>query len=309
MHLPSIDDWTFFDRVARAESLTQVAREWGVSLPAVSKRLRKLEEQRGVQLVRRSTRTLTLTEEGARFAIGAARVVREIAEAEDSLTASAGIRGTIAIHSTLGLGRAHIAPAVQSLARAHPQLRVELEMSTQPLNVSGTPFDIGIRVGMLTDSRLRTRLLYRQRRILCAAPDYLLRAGTPTHPHELIDHECIVIRENESDFALWRFGEHRDEMTVRVGGRMLTNDGDAATAWAVAGAGIIMRSEWHVRPLIAAGELVQVMPEVPTPEANITAVYDVNAAQTMRVSTALDHLADSVRARLDPVFQHASETN
>lgn len=307
MHLPFVDDWTFFDRVARAESLTQVAREWGVSLPAVSKRLNQIEEQRGIRLVKRSTRALTLTEEGRLFAAGAARVVREIADTEDCLTGSAGLRGTVAIHSTLGLGRTHIAPAARSLARAHPRLRVELEMSTHPLNVSGTPFDIGIRVGTIADSRLHARLLYRQRRILCASPDYLERMGSPKHPRELVDHECIVIRENESDFALWRFGGSQGEMTVRVGGRMLTNDGDVATAWAVAGEGIVMRSEWHVRPLIAAGHLVQVLPEVPTPEANITALYDADVAQTRRVSVVLDHIADSVRARLAPIFQRTPD--
>lgn len=297
MPLPAIDDWTFFDRVAHASSLTQVARDWGVSLTAVSKRLTALETRLGTKLVHRSTRAMTLTEAGALVAEGAARIVHDIRETEESLAAVAGLRGTLAVHSTIGLGRAHIAPLLQELADLHPHLAVELELSALPLTMSDAPFDLGIRVGGRAPANLATRLLHRQRRVLCASPAYLARRGAPTRLDELAAHDCIVLRQDKGDYALWRFGDD-GERVVRATGRLTTSDGDVATEWCRAGGGIMLRSEWQVRPLIAAGELAPVLPEIPTPEANVTAVFHPGTGHARRIEVALDHLQAGLRARL-----------
>lgn len=297
MPLPALDDWTFFDRVARASSLTQVARDWGVSLTAVSKRLTALETRLGTKLVHRSTRAMTLTEAGALVAEGAARIVHDIHETEESLATVAGLRGTLAVHSTIGLGRAHIAPLLQELAGLHPHLAVELELSALPLTMSDAPFDLGIRVGSRAPANLASRLLHRQRRVLCASPAYLARRGAPASLDELAAHDCIVLRQGGGDYALWRFGED-GERVVRAMGRLTTSDGDVATDWCRAGGGIMLRSEWQVRPLIAAGELARVLPELPTPEANITAVFHPGTGHARRIAVALDHLQAGLRARL-----------
>ncbi|MGE0219829.1 LysR family transcriptional regulator [Mycolicibacterium sp.] len=297
--LPELDDWTFFDGIARARSLTAAAREWGVSVPAVSKRLGALESRLGVQLVRRSTRALSLTDEGVRLAEGAARVLREIHDVEDSLLdPRAGLRGRLAVHSTIGLGRMHVAPILRGFAEQHPQLRLELELSALPLNIAGSPFDVGIRVGRVADSRLHGRLLIRQRRVLCASPGYLDRCGTPRDLADLGRHNCIVLRQDESDYAIWRFGPTGAETAIRVDGTLLTNDGETATRWCLEGAGIIMRSQWHVEPLLRDGSLVQVLPEEATPEANIVAVYPTDVAPARRIGEFLDALKAGLAARL-----------
>ena len=163
--------------------------------------------------------------------------------------------GGSAVHSTIGLGRAHIAPLLGTFSTLHPGVDIELDLSHLPLNIAGTSFDIAIRVGQLRDSRLKARRLHPNRRVLCAAPSYFNDRTRPTSLADLADHHCIVIRENETDYAIWRFGKDDDETAVRVHGSMISNDGDIATRWCLEGHGLIMRSLWQVAPFMRDGAL------------------------------------------------------
>ncbi|MFC9557036.1 LysR family transcriptional regulator [Rhodococcus sp. NPDC056960] len=296
----SADDALFFDVVARASSLTEAAREFGVSVSSVSKRLSRIEGRLGVRLIQRTTRRLTLTSEGERYAAGAAVIAAELTELEESISeAHAELVGRVRIHATLGLGRAHIAPLVAQFLDKHPRLNIELDLSPLPLNIAGTTFDIGIRVGSLQDSRLTAKRLCRNRRVVCAAPEYLERCGIPLEPKDLEHHNCIVIRENEGDYALWRFGADHDETAIRVSGNLLCNDGDAVTQWCVEGHGVIMRSIWHVAPLLRDGTLVQVLPHIPTPAADVHALYSATAQVPRRIRELVDHLATGLSGRIE----------
>jgi DNA-binding transcriptional LysR family regulator len=297
--LAPIDDLEFFEQIARSQSLTQAARTWGKSVSSVSKRLAALEARLGVQLVRRSTRRLTLTEEGHRYAEGAASLLQQRADLEDGISRHHGeLRGRISVHSTLGIGRAHIAPLLGEFAQRHPRLGIDLELSALPLNISGTNFDIAIRVGPLPDSRLTARLLARNRRIVCAAPEYLRGAPEPRSIGDLEHHNCIVLRENSNDYALWRFGTGEDQQYVHVDGSMISDDGEVVTGWCLQGLGLIMRSTWHVDPLIRQGRLVQVLPHIPTPDADILALSPAAPQTPRRISAAVDHLRQGLSARL-----------
>ncbi|MFE0021133.1 LysR family transcriptional regulator [Amycolatopsis sp. NPDC059021] len=299
MDLPELDDLQFFDGVARSQTLTQAARRWGVSPSAVSKRLARLERRLGVQLVTRSTRRLDLTGEGERYAAGAARLLPMITDLEEEVGERRhGVRGRVAVHSTIGLGRAHIAPLLGGFRKLHPDIEIDLELSPLPLHVAGTPYDFAVRVGRQRDSALHARLLHPNRRVVCASPDYLRRRDPPRSVHDLPDHDCIVIRENDSDYAIWRFGTGAEEAAIKVPGAMISNDGEIATRWCADGHGLVMRSLWHVAPLLRTGELVQVLPDVPTPDAHIYAVYASARALPRRARLAIDHLATELRPRL-----------
>lgn len=299
MNLAEIDDLTFFDAVARASSLTAAAREWGVSVAAVSKRLTRLEARLGAQLLTRTTRSLMLTDEGARYAAGASAISARIRALEGELVERRGeMRGTVSVHATMGLGRLHIAPLLGAFRDRHPGIDVDLELSPLPLNIAGSAFDVGIRVGRVQDSRLGMRVLAPNRRIVCASPCYLASHGIPRTPHDLEAHRCIVIRQDENDFALWRFGAGERQLSVRVNGGMISNDGEAATRWCVDGHGLLLRSLWHVAPLLASGELVPVLEAFPTPPADIHAVHRANARMPLRVSLLLDFLREQLPARL-----------
>lgn len=306
MDLPEVDDLQFFDRVARCATLTEAARTWGVSTSAVSKRLARLENRIGIRLINRSTRRLSLTGEGLHYAAGVAEILGRIADLEESVTTDQrALRGRVAVHSTIGLGRAHIAPLLGTLRTRHPGVEVELDLSHLPLNITGTSFDLAIRVGRLKDSRLQFRRLHENRRVLCAAPGYLAGRTRPTSPADLADHQCIVIRENDSDYAIWRFGDEADETAIRVHGSMISNDGDIATRWCLQGHGLLMRSLWQVAPMFRDGTLEQVLPEIPTPPADIYAVHGAGRPPR-RVLAVLDHLQAGLRDRIRPAASGGS---
>jgi LysR family transcriptional regulator, transcriptional activator for dmlA len=295
----STDDVLFFGKLAKSPSLTEAAREMGLSVSSVSKRLSRIERRLGVSLMLRTTRRLTLTSEGERYAAGSAVISAELTELEDSLSEHAALVGRIRVHASVGLGRAHIAPLVAQFCQRHPRVQVELELSPLPLNIAGTTFDIAIRVGALQDSRLTAKRLCPNRRVVCGSPEYLRQRSTPVQPTDLRDHNCIVLRENEGDYALWRFGTDDDETAIHVDGNLSSNDGDVITRWCVDGHGLIMRSIWHVAPLLRDGSLVQVLADIPTPSADIHALYLATAHVPRRIRALVDHLADGLAARID----------
>ncbi|TQS40418.1 LysR family transcriptional regulator [Cryptosporangium phraense] len=288
-----IDDLAFFRVVARSETLTAASRALGRSLPVVSKRLAALEKRLGAKLVQRGTRRLTLTAEGEVYAERVERILDQVRELDELVGGE--LPGALVVHATLGLGRAHIAPLLAEFAATRPGLRVRLDTSALPLR---RDFDVAIRVGTPPDSTLRLRRLAENQRVPCAAPSYLAARGTPETVEDLAGHDCIVLRENESDFALWRFGDASTQKRVRVGGTLASNDGDVVTAWAREGRGIILRSRWHVQPFLDRGELVRVLPHVPTPAADIYALTESDRLVSRRAGDFVDFLAASLPPRL-----------
>lgn len=295
----SVDELRFFAVVAVSETLTAASRELGSSLPVVSKRLAAMEARLGVQLVHRGTRKLVLTSEGKVFAKGIGSILADVQHLEDQITGGSGeLRGTLLVESTIGLGRAHVAPLLGEFGALHPGLDVQLNTSPLPLSPHRREFDIAVHVGAPQDSTLRLRRLAENRRVVCASPDYLARHGAPGSVDELSGHNCILLRENHADYAWWRFGEGAEEFRVRVDGTLSSNDGDIVTGWALEGRGLMMRSLWQVAPLLEAGRLVRVLPEVPTPSADIYALYADTHHVPARVTQALDFLTEEMPVRL-----------
>ncbi|MEE1939791.1 LysR family transcriptional regulator [Streptomyces sp. TRM 70361] len=302
-----MDDLQFFHVVASSETLTAASRELGCSLPVVSKRLSALERRLDVRLVQRGARRLVLTSEGELYAARVEAILDQVRELEDTVTDGSGaLRGSIVVEATLGLGRAHIAPLLGDFTAAHPGLHVRMQTSALPLRPHRREFDVAVHVGTPPDSSLRMRRLAENRRLPCAAPSYLAEHGAPSSIEDLVDHNCIVLRENESDYALWRFGDADRPRHVRVHGSLSSNDGDVVTGWALEGRGVIMRSEWHVRPHLDRGELVRVLPHVPTPAADIYALLEDDGHVPRRVSALIDHLAARLPGRLRPAPDSSS---
>ncbi|WP_374021486.1 LysR family transcriptional regulator [Mycobacterium sp. HNNTM2301] len=297
----SADDVLFFDVLAKSASLTQAARELGLSVSSVSKRLAGIERRLNVRLIERTTRRLTLTPEGERYAAGAATITNGLIELEDSIAQRGELAGRIRVHASLGLGRHHIGPLVAEFLEQHPRVQLELELSPLPLNIPETTFDLGVHVGRVHDSLLAIRRLGLNRRVVCASPNYLARHGTPHHLKDLQQHNCIVLRQDEGDFALWRFGTDNDQTAVKVSGNLACNDGEVTTQWCIEGRGLIMRSSWHVGPLLQEGVLVQVLPHIPTPSADVYAVYSADARLPRRVRELIAHLAGGLGPRIGSV--------
>ncbi|WP_110675674.1 LysR family transcriptional regulator [Salinicola sp. RZ23] len=303
--MAALDDLAFFQHIARARSLTGAARELGVSLSAVSKRLQQLEQRLGVALATRTTRRLTLTPEGERYLQRGALILDDLGELENSLREQgSALSGRLHVNATFGFGRRHVAPLLSRFAACHPQLSLQLELSNFPRGLDAQGVDIHIRVGEPPDARWIARRLLANRRILCAAPAYL--AGRPPLrvPEDLAQHDCLVIRENDTDYALWRFeasADPREQRTVRVHGRLSSNDGEAMTRLARDGHGVLLRSWWDVHGLLARGELVELLPEWRGVAADFHLLYSARARESLRVKRFVEFMVAEMAGRVPPL--------
>lgn len=286
-------DLAFFSLLARHPSLAAAAQELGVTPPAVSRRLAALEQRLGVRLLNRTTRRLSLTPEGERYVDEGERILRDIDSLEHSLAASrAEPRGLLRINATFGFGRCHLAPAVSDFVRRYPEVEVVLQLTDRPLDLTEHAMDIGIRFGNPPDARVLARQIAANRRLLCAAPAYLAAHGSPARPTELAAQQCIVIRENNRAFNHWQLSDGKQQELVKVRGALSSNHGEVAVDWALAGHGIILRSEWDVAPYLRSGQLQRLLPAWTGAAADIYAIYPQRHHLSAKVRVFIDFLVE-----------------
>ena len=226
-------DLGFFSSLASAGSLSAAARELGITTPAVSKRLALMESRVGLSLVNRTTRRMSLTPEGELYLEHARRILGEIDDMAQLLGMSkATPKGLLRVNATLGFGRSHVAPLISRFVRKHPQVEVQLQLSVNPPPLTDDAFDVCIRFGAPPDARIIARHIAPNRRLLCAAPAYLARHGTPRVPNDLTRHDCIGIRQGEEAYGVWRLtsgrGKNATTEAVKTRGKLTTNDGEIA---------------------------------------------------------------------------------
>ncbi|WP_313691885.1 LysR family transcriptional regulator [Achromobacter mucicolens] len=260
--------------LARAGGMSAAARELDVTPAAVSKRLAQIEARLGVRLFNRSTRRLSLTAEGEVYLESARRILGEIDDL-DALIASrqAAPRGLLKVNAPLGFGRSYIAPAIAEFAQKYPEVSLQLQLTDRPADFVREAFDVAVRFGDLPDTSLIARKIAPNRRLVCASPGYLKKHGTPATPHDLARHQCIVLRQNEAAYGLWRFTRGRRSETVKVRGNLSSNDGEVTLTWGLAGLGILQRAEWDLARYLRSGRLVQVLEDYALPQADIYAVF------------------------------------
>lgn len=297
-----LDDLAFFQQLAQTGSLTETARELGVSLSTVSKRLKQLESRLGVSLAHRTTRRLSLTAEGVLYQAQGAAILEELGELEEQLVnRQARLQGRLRINATFGFGRHHIAPLLSRFCGLHSSLEGLLELTNYPVSLNDQGFDMGIRIGEPPDSRLIARRILPNRRVLCAAPAYLKRAELLCEPADLTRHACLLIRENEADYAVWRF-EHRAQarpaQSIKVAGGLSSNDGDVIKRMALDGHGVLYRSWWHVHEELACGDLVELLPEWQGNRADFYAVYPHSRHTPVRVRAFVEFLVEAMQGRV-----------
>lgn len=294
-------DLGFLVALAASGGISAAGRELGISKAAVSKRLALIEGRAGVPLFQRNTRRMSLTPEGEEVVERARRILGEIEELGQLLTSAKELpRGLLRVNATLGFGRSQVAPLISRFVRQHPEVEVQLQLSVNPPPLTDEAFDVCIRFGAPPDSRVIARRLAPNRRLLCAAPAYLARAGTPLQPQDLRRHNCIGIRQGDEAYGTWRLstgkGAKRRTETVKTRGNLTTNDGEIAVRWALDGHGILMRAEWDIARELAAGRLVQVLPQWDTPEADLHAVVPQRLHLTTRVRAFVEFLAEAFTA-------------
>lgn len=291
-------DLRFFVTLAESGTLTEAARRMSVTASAVSQRLRQLEGRLGVHLIHRSTRRFSLTEEGELFYNRAVTLLAEIDALIETLRSrSDEVAGTLHVWGPLGFGRQYLAAALADFQALHPQLMVSLTLSDGMPAMDSDRFDMIVRIGELPDSTMIAYPIAPNRRLLCASPVYLQNHALPHSPEELSTHQCIVLRESEEDVSLWRFRKGRTELSFRVTPSLSSNDGEVTREWALAGKGIIMRSEWDVAESLKSGRLVQLLEDWHLPDADITALIPQRHGVSARVKLFLALL----QSRFQPV--------
>lgn len=292
----SSEDLRFFGVLAGSASLAEAARKMDVTPPAVTQRLQALEARLGIRLIDRSGRRMALTDEGelvARHGTIVAEAIETLSEAIASRTNS--VAGHLRIAAPHGFGRLHVAPVVDAFAKAHPGVTVTLELSDHPGAHLLDSSDVIVHIGPPAAPNQIVTTLAPNRRIVCASPDYLAGAPPLRQPTDLPRHRCLVVRENDEDVTLWRFGHgSREPQTVRIHPTMCSNDGAVVRDWALAGQGVAVRSEWHVSADLDAGRLRRVLPGWELPSADVVAMLGRRFGRTARTTAFLGLLRQSL---------------
>ncbi|MCJ2049982.1 LysR substrate-binding domain-containing protein [Methylobacterium sp. J-070] len=296
------EDLRFFAVVAASPSLAAAARALNVSPPAVTQRLRALEKRLRVHLMDRSGRGLTLTDEGELLAEHGRDLLAAFDDLDNALAERRGeVIGHLRVVAPFGFGRRHVAPVVAAFRILHPGVRVDLLLSDRLGRMPSEMWDLAIHVGEIKEATpsLTVRLLAPNDRVLCAAPAYLAQRPAPLTPAELKDHVCIALRENDEDVTLWRLcSTDGTEERVRIEADLTSNDGEVVRGWALAGLGVIVRSEWDVADDLRTRRLIRVLEGYALPPAPVVALLGSNrrarAARTERFLAAL-------RQSLDPL--------
>lgn len=279
-----------FVSVAQRGSLSAAAIAEGVAPAVIGRRLDALEERLGVKLMLRTTRRLSLTFEGSAFLEDCQRILREVQDAEASVSAG-GVKasGHLRISAPAGFGRRHVVPLLPDFLDAHPDVSITLDLSDRIVDIVNEGVDLAVRIGALDDSSLVGVRLAENRRVVVASPAYLARRGTPAHPDDLAQHDCLLLAGGAGQRG-WLFDIDGEIRSVRVGGRLECNDGAALHAWALAGRGLAWRSMWEVGDEIAAGRLVPVLEAHAAAPTAIHALFPQRRHLPLRVRLFIDLL-------------------
>jgi DNA-binding transcriptional LysR family regulator len=269
-----------------------------ITTAAVSKRLSQMETRLGLPLVNRTTRRMSLTVEGETVLRHARSILAEMADLEQQLGASRSTpSGLLRVNATLGFGRSHIGPLISRFVQQYPQVDAQLQLSADPPSLTDDAFDVCIRFGPPPDTRVIARKIADNQRLLCASPAYVALHGEPKTPADLAQHNFISIRQGGEAYGVIKLAKGRQSKaeTVKTRGNLTTNDGSIAVQWALDGHGILLRAEWDIRHHLAQGQLIQLMPQFHTPDADIYAIYPAQHKSAARVRAFVDFVAEAFK--------------
>lgn len=284
------DELSAFVEVARRRSFVDAAEQLERHVSAVSRAVAALEARLGVRLLQRTTRSVALTEAGRNYYPRCEALLGEFDEADAAVRdLGASLRGTLRVSAASGSGVIQLAGLVPEFLAAHPHLQLDLQLSNRYVDLIEEGYDLAIRVGALTDSRLVARRLAPNRRVLVASPDYLDRRGIPRQPADLPRHACLVL-----DIGLhpqrWRLVRQKAQVGVEAGGPLRSNNVLALLEICRGGAGVALLPEFAVAPDLRAGRLRRVLPGWATAEQGVYAVYPSGRFMPAKVRAFVDFL-------------------
>ncbi|MDU5454158.1 LysR family transcriptional regulator [Pseudescherichia vulneris] len=288
----NLQDVSLFLVITETRSLTQAAKRQNISAMAVSRRLASLEHELGVRLVQRTTRSVSLTQEGMEFLPYARALIDAETGARSLFSPSTqGAAGLLRITAPSGFGRRNILPLVPELLADNPKLNIDLQLSEDVVDIVGRGIDVAIRIAPLKDSTLIARKITDNPRVICASPDYLHGKGTPRFVEDLTTHHCLRL----SSVPQWIFERDGEIIRVSVEGRFSSDNVEGVRELCVQGLGIAQLTRWDVRKEIQEGALVEIALADAEPQAlSIWAVLPSTRYLPLRVSAFIEKLKSSL---------------
>lgn len=290
-----------FVRVAETSSFSAVAREMGVTQPAISRQIAALEEHLGTLLVHRSTRSVGLTEDGRDLLVHARSVLAAVERAEEAVgRRHSGVSGMVRLSVPVVFGRVLIAPRIHLLMAQHPELMVDLLLDDRPLDLVHDGIDVAIRVGALPpDAPFIAKRIGSFQRLVVGSAAYFERKSAPQTPDDLAAHDCILLERHSP--GVWRLNGPDGELEVPVSGLFHTNSVEAAREAVLTGLGLAVLSTWVVRDELRNGRVRSVLDAWKPPRVPVHAIYSAQRNLAARTRALVDFLLADLRA--DPQSQ------
>ena len=295
-----------FVRVAETGSFSAVAREVGATQPAISRQIGALEQHLDARLIQRTTRSLTLTEDGRDLLEHARRVLDCVEETEAAIGRRQGApSGLVRITTPSAFGRLYVAPLMRRLLERYPELSVELRMSDVVVDMVTSGIDLAIRGGTVHEASLVSRRVGSSARYVIASAEYLARNGVPEHPSDLARHSCVVFMQSETPNE-WRFDGPGGAVAVEIAGRFRTDSSEAMREAVLTGVGLALAPSWVFGTDLTSGRVQAVLQRFQAEQVPIHAVYPSRRNLAPRTRAVIDFLVDEFR--LDPAISTYGET-
>lgn len=288
VNVDRLTSMTVFAKVASTRSFSGAARELGISQATASKHVQTLECWLGTRLLHRTTRRVALTDAGQSFFIQCARILEDMETARSSAKPEAPVRGSMRITAPVVFGSTRLGPLVVDFLQQHPELTLNVELSDRSVDLIEEGYDLGIRTAPTAVNGLVAWPLMPLDYVLCAAPLYLERHGTPTEPADLSEHHCIA--GTDSATPAWTFRGPQGDTEVPIYGRLQVNNALLRRATARAGAGILLCPEYLVLDEITSGHLVRLLPDHKPTGGMLHAVSPAYRAGSPKVRSLVTHL-------------------
>ncbi|HLG84138.1 MAG TPA: LysR family transcriptional regulator [Bradyrhizobium sp.] len=270
-----------FVRVVETGSFSGAAKQLRVGQPAVSKTIAQLEGVLGVKLLTRSTRGLSPTEAGLGYFERAKRAIEEANEAEVAARgAGSGLKGRLRICSAVTFARIHVVPLLPEFLAQHPELDLEVVLDDRQIDLIQEGVDLGLRLGKLADSSLTARRIGRCKRQVLGTPTYFDKAGTPTSPADLSNHDTVVYMQGEG--SIWSFERDGSEASVKVRSRLKVTAAEGVRAAVLAHAGLTISSEWMFSPELRTGAIRPVLTDWNLPPIDLWAIFPTGRSATAK---------------------------
>lgn len=290
-----IEEMKTFVAIAEEGGFSAAAHRMGLSPPTVTRTVSALEARLGAMLLKRTTRSLSLTEAGSQFLIDVKRILQELEEAQESAAgSSASLRGELFITAPVLFGQMHVMPFLLDYMDAQPDVRAHALFVDRVVNILDEGIDVGIRIGHLESSALKAIPVGQVRRIIVGSPDYAARKGKPTHPNEMLNHR-IVMASSAYTSPEWKFQSNGEDIPVRLSPTLFVSSNRAAITAATKAWGLTRILSYQVFDELQDGRLEILLEKFELPPMPIHVVYHESRYRSAKVKTFVDKAVDHLR--------------